>query len=305
MLIRNYEIKMLLAPLSEVTNTNFRILCREHGADLAFLPFVNVNALVMGDKVAWGWVKDSEREQALRAIQLFGSDAEMFRKSAWEISKIGLFDIIDINAACPARKVVEDGAGGALLVEPRRLREIVKAVRESFDGIVSVKLRLGYNKDSMQEVAAAIGGIVEFATIHGRTVKQGYSGKSDWEAINKAKKLFSCPIVGNGDIRSKKDYLKVKDKADAVMIGRAALKNPLLFNEIKSNKETDRKKSAVACLSWGCESEESLLLLKRFCTSFVSGLKGSREMKEKICRCKSVKETKAYVKKIIASLQEK
>ncbi|HDP73704.1 MAG TPA: tRNA-dihydrouridine synthase family protein [Candidatus Woesearchaeota archaeon] len=305
MIIKNKQINLILAPLSEVTNISFRILCREHGADLAFLPFINVNALVMTDKITWGWIKDSEREHKPRAIQLFGSDAELFKKSAKIISENKLFDIIDINAACPASKILDEGAGGALLVEPYRLREIVRGVKDNFNGVVSVKIRLGLKRNSVSEIADAIGSIVDFATVHGRTVKQGYSGKSDWDAIFEAKKLFNCPIVGNGDICSINDYLGVKDKADAVMIGRAALKNPLLFNEIKSGRKSDDKKRATACLSWACKNEKSLRLLKRFCTCFVSGLTGSREMKERINRCKSVAETKLYVKKVIVSLQGK
>lgn len=285
------KVKLMLAPLSELTTLSFRIIAKELGADLTFVPLVSSFALVYGNDKTRELVFEGKKEPGLKGIQIFGNNQEIIKKAVQFIDELNIYDIIDLNAGCPSRKIVDSGSGSALLKDLRLLRTLVRTIRENTKLKVSVKVRLGYYKNNIEEVVKAVEPFVDMIIIHGRVAKQGYSGKSDWDSIFRAKELTNKIVVGNGDIWSREDYFKVKDKVDAVMIGRAALRNPGIFSEIKY----DKKASKSTILLRLVELEQDINALKKLSLFLISGLKNSKEFKRKITLIKDYDELKDYL----------
>ncbi len=235
--IGNVEIKKtaVLAPMASVADRAYRILNREFGASYTVSELISSKGLCYSDRKTEELCKITVKERPC-ALQLFGNEPEFMAKAVKIIDKYEP-DIIDINMGCPVPKVAGNGSGAALMKDTALSAEIVRAVKAESKVPVTVKIRKGWDEDHVNavEFAAAMEEAgADAVTVHGRTKNQMYSGKSDMNIIKEVKKAVSIPVIGNGDIASLDDALRMYDYTgcDLVMIGRATYGNPWLFKEI-------------------------------------------------------------------------
>jgi tRNA-dihydrouridine synthase B len=238
--IGNIELNkaILLAPMEDVTDISFRLVCRELGADIVYTEFVNSEGLVRANKKTHEKLKIIEEERPV-GIQIYGANIESMVGAA-RIAEAENPDIIDINAGCWVKNVVGCGAGSALLKDPAYMQQLVREVAGSTSLPVTVKTRLGWDENSIQilEVARRMeeAGAVAL-TIHCRTRKAGHSGEADWSWIPRIKEVVSLPVILNGNVLSAYDVKRAFDEtgADGIMIARGAIGNPWIFKEAKEH----------------------------------------------------------------------
>ncbi len=237
--IGNVQIdnKLVLGPMAGVTDLPFRLLCKEQGAGLIYTEMVSAKGIYYENKNTGVLLEVKEEERPV-ALQLFGEDPYIMSEMAKRIEERN-FDILDINMGCPVPKVVNNGEGSALMKNPKRIGEIVSAISKAILKPVTVKIRKGFTEDTVNavEVAKVIeqsGGAA--VAIHGRSREQYYSGKADWDIIRQVKEAVNIPVIGNGDVESPQDVLKIIEMTgcDAVMIARGVRGNPWLFHQINT-----------------------------------------------------------------------
>lgn len=239
MKIGKIELKnnIFLAPMAGITDMAFRLLCKEQGAGLLYTEMVSCKGLYYKDKKTDKLLEINDTERPV-AAQIFGSDSEIMKETVHKIlNDKDDIDIIDINMGCPAPKIVKNGDGSALLKKPELIEKIVKEVVNVSNKPVTVKIRKGWDDNSINAVEVAK--IVENSganaiTVHGRTREQFYSGVADWDIIKEVKKNVGIPVIGNGDIFTAQDGKNMFDYTgcDGIMIGRGARGNPWLFKDI-------------------------------------------------------------------------
>lgn len=229
------ENPFVLAPMAGVTDLPFRRLCKEQGAGLICMEMVSAKAISFHNKNTEALMEIDPCEHPV-SMQLFGSEPELMAEVAKSIGDRS-FDILDINMGCPVPKVVNNGEGSALLKDPDLIVRIVKSVSSAISKPLTVKVRIGFEKEPVDivEIAKRVedAGAAAIA-VHGRTRQQYYSGTADWDAIRKVKEAVSIPVIGNGDVDSplKAEALMKETGCDAVMIGRAVRGNPWIFREM-------------------------------------------------------------------------
>ena len=232
----NIDKAILLAPMEDVTDISFRIICRQLGADVVYTEFVNSEGLVRANERTHKKLRIIEPERPV-GIQIYGSNIESMVNAA-KIAEAENPDIIDINAGCWVKNVVGCGAGSALLKDIPYLVELVKSVTEAVSLPVTVKTRLGWDNNSIQivDVARRLEDVgIKALTVHCRTRSMGHKGEADWSWINKVKEAVSIPIVLNGNVMDASDVVNAfnQTNADGVMIARGAIGNPWIFLEAK------------------------------------------------------------------------
>ncbi|MGB0887931.1 MAG: tRNA dihydrouridine synthase DusB [Vicingaceae bacterium] len=232
------EFPLLLAPMEDVSDPPFRALCKENGADLMYTEFISSEGLIRDAVKSVQKLDIFEYERPV-GIQIFGNNIESM-KQATELTAAANPDIIDINYGCPVKKVAGKGAGAGILQDIPKMVEMTKAIVDSTNLPVTVKTRLGWNEETkyIVEVAERLQDVgIKGLSIHGRTRKQMYKGEADWTLIGDVKNnpRMHIPIFGNGDVTTPERVVEVKDKygVDGVMIGRASIGYPWIFNEIK------------------------------------------------------------------------
>lgn len=308
--IGNVEIKnnIVLAPMAGISNSAYRTIIKEMGAGLIVAEMVSDKAIMYGSKKTQDMLYMTEFERPI-SQQIFGSDKESFVIAAKYIEENMKPDIIDINMGCPVPKVaISSQAGSALLKNPEKVYEIVKSVVDAVSVPVTVKIRSGWDENSIN--AVEIAKTIEKAgasaiTVHPRTRKQGYSGKADWNIIKLVKQNVSIPVIGNGDIVSCYDAKRMIDETncDAIMIGRGVLGNPWLIKEcidylekgieprkITLEEKINMIKKHLNLLIKTKPYKVAILEIRSHAAWYLKGLPNAKELKENIFKSNTSEE---------------
>ena len=300
--------KIVCAPMAGVSDSSYRLILKEMGAGLIYSEMVSSMGIVYNSEKTIDMMKINSRERPI-SIQIFGNDVNSFVKSAKFIEENIHPDIIDINMGCPVPKVaIKSQAGSALLKNPEKVKEIVTAVVNSVNIPITVKIRLGWNNNSINCVQIAK--ICEEAgakaiALHARTREQGYSGNANWDYIKKVKEAVKIPVIGNGDIKTIYDAERMLKETgcDAVMIGRASLGNPWFIKECVEYIENgniipkpsyierlDMIKRHYQLLKENTSDKSSLLQIRTHALWYLKYIPGSKKIKNKIVNVKDENE---------------
>jgi len=305
--IGNVEINgnIVVAPMAGVSNTTFRKICKSMGASLVVAEMVSDKAILYGNEKTFKLLNMDEVERPI-SQQIFGSDIESFVKAAKVVEEKMKPNIIDINMGCPVPKIaLRSQAGSALLKNPKKVGEIVKAVVDAVNVPVTVKIRSGWDSNSVN--AVEIAKICEkngasAITVHGRTRAQGYSGKADWGIIKQVVDAVDIPVIGNGDVVSCYDAKRMLDETgcSAVMIGRGLLGNPWLIKDcveylttgvspesVPFNEKIDMMEYHLNELCKDKSEGQAVLEMRSHLLNYLKGLPENKEIKNEICKCKS------------------
>ena len=306
-----FSSKAFLAPMAGVSDPALRLICKKMGAGLVVTELTSVHAIVAKQKQLQSQMKDireyiefSEKERPL-SVQLFGSDIIALEKAAKIVAPF--FDVIDYNMGCPAPHITKQMAGGALLQNSSLTQEIFRTLVNTVKRPISLKMRIGVdasNKLLFQDIAkiAEREGI-KMITLHPRTVSQGYSGHSDWDMIKKLKQTVSVPIVGNGDITSPEIAKKVLNYTgcDYVMVGRGAMGNPFIFEQIndylefgtyKKYTSHDKLEAFVQYMDATTDYKIRFVNIKQQAIRFTKGMIGGSVLRNRLSTAKNIDELK-------------
>jgi len=294
------DFPLLLAPMEDVSDPPFRLVCKQYGADLMYTEFISSEGLIRDAIKSLKKLDIFDYERRI-GIQIFGGDEEAMALSG-KIVDAANPDIVDINFGCPVKKVVCKGAGAGVLKDVDLMVRLTKAVIKGTSLPVTVKTRLGWDENSINidEVAERLQDIgVQALTVHARTRAQMYKGHSDWSHIQRVKEnpRITMPIFGNGDINSPEKALEYKNKfgLDGMMIGRAAIGYPWIFNEIKHYFATgehlpaptisDRIEAARNHLTWSMDwkgERLGIVEMRRHYTNYFKGISNFKEHRLKL-----------------------
>jgi tRNA-dihydrouridine synthase B len=232
--------RLIMAPMAGYTNLPFRLMVKRLGAGLVTTEMVSAMGLTLNQRKTLDYLKSHPDERPI-AVQIFGSKPDVMARAAQMAVGAGA-DLVDINMGCPVKKVVKTGAGASLLRDPRRAAEIITAVRLSCTAPLTVKIRAGWSPG--EPVAVEIARMIEDCgadaiTVHSRFANQGFSAPADWAWIARVKERLKIPVIGNGDVFSLPQALKMRNETgcDGVMIGRGAIGNPWIFKQILSAEQ--------------------------------------------------------------------
>lgn len=309
------ENRYVLAPMAGVTDLPFRLLCKEQGAGLLCMEMISAKALQYHNKNTEALLQIDERECPV-SLQLFGSDPDIISEQAKRIEERP-FQILDINMGCPVPKVVKNGEGSALMNQPKLVYDIVYKTVRAIQKPVTVKIRKGFNDESVN--AVEIARIVEEAggaavAVHGRTREQYYSGKADWDIIRQVKEAVKIPVIGNGDVTNGEKAIAMMEETgcDGVMIGRGAQGNPWIFHELleyektgqmpaRPSRETIRETMLRhARLQMEYKGEYlGIREMRKHVAWYTKGLEGSAKLRDDINKVESYQELETLLKERI------
>ncbi len=316
------DFPLLLAPMEDVSDPPFRALCKKNGADLMFTEFISSEGLIRDAEKSVQKLDIYEYERPI-GIQIFGDKIESMRQAA-EIAEKAKPEIIDINYGCPVKKVACRGAGAGILLDLPKMQSMTKEIVDAVNLPVTVKTRLGWDENSIKivEVAKRLQDVgIKALTIHGRTRKQMYKGEANWEYIAEVKNdpQIQIPIFGNGDINSPEKALEYKNRynVDGIMIGRASIGYPWIFNEIKDfiNENKKIKKPSLEerintvkrhldfSIEWKGESL-GLVEMRRHYTNYFRGIENFKKFRMQLIESASYEESLETLNKINEHFKE-
>ncbi len=301
-----------LAPMAGVGDHSFRVLAREQGCPLVYTEMISAKGLVMSGRRYGSLLYFTDRERPI-GFQLFGSEPAIMAEAACILEEHGA-DFIDLNLGCPTPKITRNSEGGALMLNPSLCAKIFRTVVRAVSCPVTVKLRAGWDEKSVN--AAEIAGLAEESgiravAVHGRTVRQGYSGRADWNVIRQVKSVLSIPVIGNGDVdspRAAEDMFGYCG-CDGVMIGRAARGNPWIFRDVVSclqGKKVPPPPSVAEIIDMALKHFKLLIELKgepvaaremrRHAVWYIKGMKGAAAVRQRLIRIKSFNEAEKILR---------
>ena len=296
------ENSYILAPMAGVTDLPFRLLCKEQGAGLLCMEMVSAKAVQYENRNTYALLKIHPDEMPV-SLQLFGSEPDTISEVAKRLEELP-FSILDINMGWPVPKIVKNGEGSALMLQPKLVEEIVTKTVKAIRKPVTVKIRKGFDDEHIN--AVEIAKIVEASggaavAVHGRTREQYYSGQADWDIIRQVKEAVSIPVIGNGDVTSPEKAKKlVKETGcDGIMIGRAVQGNPWLFSEILYYQENGKIKPKPSME----EIKEMMLRHARLQLEYKGTYTGMREMRKHVAWYTSGMPHSASVRRMVNEVE--
>ncbi|MHC1785758.1 MAG: tRNA dihydrouridine synthase DusB [Christensenellales bacterium] len=290
-----------LAPMAGITDWPFRLLCRQMGADVTVTEMISAQGFLTAPKAspAYGFLMAVSPLEGPVTAQLFGHEPRYFSEAIKRIHDLGLYAGIDINMGCPAPKVTGSGSGSALMKAPDLARQIIKAARTATQLPLSVKMRIGWDEGSINAVPFARMLEAEGAdliTVHGRTRSQQYAGKADWATIALVKGAVKVPVIANGDVFCAADARAILEVTgcDGIAIGRGALGNPWLFQQIKQALAGEALSTPTpaqvlslalhhALLMAGWKGEESAVIeMRKHFAWYMKGMRGAAAVRREL-----------------------
>ncbi|WP_106345779.1 tRNA dihydrouridine synthase DusB [Planifilum fimeticola] len=290
---------VVLAPMAGVCNPAFRLIAKEFGTGLVCAEMVSDKAILHGNERTRKMLYVDEREKPL-SLQIFGGDKKSLVEAAKIVDRQTNADIIDINMGCPVPKVTKCDAGARWLLDPKKIEELVAAVVDAVEKPVTVKMRIGWDEEHIYAVENALavqraGG--KAVAVHGRTRKQMYTGKANWDIIRQVKEAVDIPVIGNGDVFTPEDAKRMLEQTgcDGVMIGRGALGNPWMLYRTVHYLETGellpeptpREKVEIALLHMdrliALRGEEvAVREMRKHASWYLKGLRGAARVKDRV-----------------------
>jgi tRNA-dihydrouridine synthase B len=300
----------VLAPLAGITNLPMRLLAKRAGCGLVCSEMISSNGLVYGSKKTVQLLDYAADEKPL-SVQIFGADPQMMADAAHIVQDSGAA-IVDINMGCSVRKILKSNSGSALMKDPQRVRRILDAVRQAVTIPLTIKIRSGWDPSGRQaleisRIAEECG--VDAVAVHPRTATQGFRGAADWTLIAAIKNALSIPVIGNGDVTVAEDALRMRSETgcDGVMVGRAAIGNPMIFSQIVSASQgravvdiDDRLRITMMIdyladsVRYLGESTACLMMRSRLCW-FVKGMRNAGQFRSAIRFIGSQQEAEALI----------
>jgi len=301
------ENPLLLAPMVDVSDLAFRLICRRAGASMGYTEMLQVEALIRASKEKALKLKMlTNNEDKPLGIQITGRRVTDFRKV---IPKLDKYDLVDLNCGCPGNLTVDHGSGSYLMKTPDKIASMIKILKDG--GLtVTAKIRLGFNKNNVIEMAKKIENAgADALTVHARLASQGRSGDADWSWFPKIKKEIGIPLIGNGDVSSPEKAEELLELTDGIMIARTSIGNPLIFQQIikylKTGKkeEVDYKKNLNLYLEYLELAKKYDLLkmsrVKYIGGKFLKGFEGAPETRNKFMNLKNYGEIESFIRKLI------
>jgi tRNA-dihydrouridine synthase B len=297
---------LFMAPMSNVTNLPFRLMCKRYGASMLYSEMINADAYLMESEKTGRRAFFLDEERPI-GVQMFGSDEDHLCRAAKKIEHDLRPDIIDINIGCPAYAVMKTGAGARLLNDVKRVESLVKKMVHAIKAPLTCKIRILDEKETLVMAKAIEKAGAKALTVHGRTPRQRYSGRADWDMIRKVKENLRIPVILNGDVVDEDSAADAFDKTgcDAIMVGRAAVGNPFLFKRLShflAISERLRKQTLKECAADFleyldlCEKHgyTSVSAVKMQAQNFVKGFSGVKKHRVAIVACKDIGGIRRY-----------